>query len=107
MADTLKRLIGPSQIAANTDTALTAVPAGKAWTILELTIVNTSANAVTFKLGIGGTSDAQLIDPAFSIDAGGKAEWSGKIMLAATEALHILASAANALTVTAHGLEQG
>lgn len=105
MADTLKRIIGPANIASGTSTLFTGV-AAHVYTIKHMTILNPTSAAITVKLGIGGVADANLILPTVTIDAGGLAEFDGLEILTGTETLQANASATG-MTFSAHGLDQG
>jgi len=104
MTDTLKRITGPANIANGTSTLFTGT-AAHTYTIKSMEIVNNSAGAITIKLGIGGVADANLILPTVSIDAGGKAEYDGLLVLTGTETIQAVASATG-MTFTASGLDQ-
>jgi hypothetical protein len=105
MADTLSRIVGPVNIASGTSTIFTGTTA-HVYTIKQMTIVNATAGAITVKLGIGGVTDALLIMPTSTIDAGGFAEWEGMRVLTGTQTLQALTSATG-LTFTMDGLDQG
>lgn len=105
MADTLKRLAGPTNIASGTSTLFTGT-ADHTYTIKMMRIVNPTAAAITVKLGIGGVTDGQLILPATSIDPGGWGESDDFVILSGAETLQANASATG-LTFTMFGLDQG
>jgi len=105
MADTLKRLAGPTNIASGTSTLFTGV-AAHVYTVKHMTIVNNTAGDINVKLGVGGVTDALLILPNSTVAAGGEAEWSGLLVLTGTETLQANASATG-LTFTMSGLDQG
>lgn len=105
MADTLKRVFGPINIPSGTNTLFTGT-AAHVYTLKHIIILNPTGAAITVKLGIGGVTDALLILPTTSIDAGGKAEFDGLQILTGTETLQAVASATG-MTITATGLDQG
>lgn len=109
MADTLKRVFGPANIASGYSAVFTGT-AAHVYTIKNIVIVNPTSAAITVKLAIEATSgsqaDSELILPTATIDAGGMAEFDGLCILTGTEVLTATASATG-LTITAHGLDQG
>lgn len=105
MADTLKRIVGPVNIGNGTSTLFTGT-AAHVYTIRSMLIVNNSAGAITVKIGIGGVTDALLILEAVSIDAHGKAEFDGVLVLTGAETIQANTTATG-LTFTASGLDQG
>jgi hypothetical protein len=108
VADTLKRIVGPVNIASGTSTLFTGTTA-HVYTIKHMVIVNNTAADITVKLGIqtsaGTLDDEDLILPTATIDAGGFAEFDGLQILTGTEVIRALASASG-LTFTATGLDQ-
>lgn len=105
MADTLKRLAGPANVASGTSTLFTGV-AAHVYTVKHMSIVNNTATDINIKLGVGGVADANLILPNSTVVAGGEAEWSGLLVLTGAETLQAVASASG-LTFTMSGLDQG
>jgi hypothetical protein len=105
MADVLKRIVGPANIASGTSTLFTGT-ALHTYTFKHMTIVNPTAAAITVKLGIGGVTDALLFLPTATIDAGGMAVFDGTLVLTGAETIQANASATG-LTFTASGLDQG
>lgn len=104
MADTLSRIVGPVNAASGTSTIFTGT-AAHTYTIRSIRMVNTTSAAITVKLGIGGVTDALLILPATSIDAGGWAEFDGVLVLSGTETLQANTTATG-VTITVAGLDQ-
>jgi len=104
MPDTLSRIAGPANLASGTSTVFTGT-AAHVYTIRSIRIVNNTAAAVTVKLGICGVTDALLILPPTSIDAGGWAEFDGVIVLSGTETLQANTTATGT-TITVAGLDQ-
>lgn len=105
MADTLKRIVGPVNIASGTSTVFTGTTA-HVYTIKNIKIVNTTGAAITLVLGIGGVTAAFQILPTTTIDAGGFGEFDGLLVLTGTDTLQANASATG-LTITVSGLDQG
>ena len=105
MADTLKRLLGPVNIANGTSTLFTGV-AAHVYTIKNITVVNNTAGAITLKLGIGGVTDALLILPAVIIGAGESGQFDGLLVMTGAETLQANATATG-LTISISGLDQG
>lgn len=105
MADTLTRIFGPVNIASGTSTLFTGVT-GHIYTFKHFVIVNNTGAAISVKLGIGGVTDALLILPYTSIDAGGMAEGDGLWITSGTETIQANAGSTG-LTITASGLDQG
>lgn len=105
MADTAKRLAGPTQPGTSTGTLYT-VPASTTTILRNIHVANNTAAAVTFTLAIGTAATAanRLYD-AVSIPANSTLDWSGFLVLAAAETLQALASAGTSLTVTVSGVE--
>lgn len=104
MADTLSRLAGPANAASGTSTMFTGTTA-HTYTIKRIRLVNTTAAAITVKVGVGGVADANLIMPAISIDAGGFMDSNDFLVLSGTETLQINTSATG-ITYTISGLDQ-
>jgi hypothetical protein len=102
--DVLLRLAGPANVANGTATAMT-VPASHRYTIKHMALVNNTAGAITYKIGIGGVTDALLISPAVTLQAGEYANWDGLVTLAAAETLQTNATATGG-TLTVSGLDQ-
>jgi hypothetical protein len=104
MADTLKRIVGPLQLAAAAATLYT-VPAATTTTIRGIHVVNTTAGTVTFTMSIGADAAGTRIFNTYSITAGDVYDWSGTLVMAATEILQAYANAATSLTATVSGVE--
>lgn len=107
MADALKRLFGPANLASGLSVVFTGTAAHTA-TIKTMTIVNTTAAAITVALYIGAASATtaadQCILPTATIEAGGFAMCDSPEMLSGVEYLKAVASATG-LTITGHGLD--
>lgn len=86
-------------------TPVYTVPAGTNTIIKSIRAVNSSTSATSITLWQGGTSNANLILPTTSIEAGGWAEFNGTITLAAADTLAAQAGAMASITLTVHGVE--
>lgn len=103
MTDTLSRIYGPANIAA--DGAVFTGTGGHTYSIRNIRLVNTTVAAITIALGIGGVAAANLILPTTSIPAGESLEFDGLYVLSGTEALHADISATG-ITITLSGIDQ-
>lgn len=104
MADVLKRLVGPLQLASSTATVYT-VPASTTTTIRSIHIVNTTGGNVSFYLSIGNDAVGTRLYSAYNVSAGDVFDWSGSIVMSASEILQAHASAATSLTAVLSGVE--
>lgn len=104
MADTLKRIAGPTQMA-NTATTVYTVPGSTTTVIRNLHIANTTSNAVTFTMSIGADAAATRIYHQYSVGPGDIYDWTGAIVLNAADILQAYASSATSLTLTLSGVE--
>lgn len=101
--NTLERIVGPTTPATGGAVLFTAA-ALTSYTIRTLLICSVDALPVVMRIGINGTADNDLIHPEVTIDAGGKAEFEGVIILEAGDTLDI--DVDGDVTVSAHGLVQ-
>lgn len=104
MADTLKRLAGPTLLPTG-ETTLYTVPGGTTATILSIHVGNNDSVARTLKLGIGADAAGTRFVPNTSIDPTESYDWDGKLVMAAGETLRATPSANNVLTATVSGVE--
>jgi hypothetical protein len=104
MADVLKRLVGPLQLANATATVYT-VPAATTTTIRSIHIANTTSGGISFYLSIGTDAVGTRLYSGYTIGAGDVYDWTGTIVLNATETLNAHASAATSLTAVVSGVE--
>lgn len=104
MADILKRLAGPLAL---DDTAATiyTVPVGKTATLRDLHVLNESGGSVNFTLSVGLDAAGKRLYKAFPLAAGASLQRTGTIVLAAGDVLQAYGSVADALTLTASGVE--
>lgn len=105
MADTAKRLAGPSQLTTSAATLYT-VPASTTCIVRHIHVANTTANVVTLTLGIGaaGTAANQLFS-AYPLNGNAVLDWTGFMVLNAADILSALAGTGSALTITVSGIE--
>lgn len=97
MADTMARPSGPANIGSGTSTLFT-VTTNHTYTIRSggILIVNNTTAPITYKLGIGGVTDALLIMPAIAVPGGGAISWppeNSYVVLLTGETLQVNASA--------------
>jgi hypothetical protein len=105
MADTLKRIFGPSNIPAGANTLFTGT-ASHVYTIKSITILNPTARAISVKLGMNGITDDKLFLPWVEIAAGGMGEYHGLKVMSGTETIQANATLSG-LTISVSGLDQG
>ena len=105
MADTLKRIVGPQNVANGSTTVFTGT-AAHIYSFKGIRIVNNTGGAITIRLGIGGVTDALLILPAMTLAAGDTFLDDGLVVLAGTETLQATTTATG-LTLTISGVDQG
>lgn len=103
MADTYKRIY-QGELSTSSGVIYT-VPSGTQAIIKSMRIVNTSASETTIKLWNGGSSNANVVLPPVTIDAGGFAEFDGTLTMTSGDTLVAQAGANTALTMTIYGLE--
>jgi hypothetical protein len=100
----LKRIVGPVNVANGTSTVFTGT-VNHVYTIKNITIVNNTAGAITYKLGFGGVADANLVLPAVTLQAGEYTTFDGLLALTGVETLQANATATGG-TITVSGLDQ-
>lgn len=100
----LSRIAGPANAANGTSTIFTGT-ASHIYTIKAIRVVNNSAGAISFKIGIGGVADANLITATITLAAGDTFTDSDMQILSGVETLQINTTATG-LTVTVYGLDQ-
>lgn len=104
MADLLKRLCGPAALANSAATVYT-VPGSTTAVVRHLRVVNETGAGATFTISIGTDGAGKRVWYQESIAAGDSYDWTGNLVLAATEVLQAYASAATTLTLTVSGIE--
>jgi hypothetical protein len=101
----LKRIVGPANMSSGTSTIFTGTGSHR-YTIKNIRVVNNTAGAITFKLGIGGVTDALLIGAAITLAAGDTfVDDTNMVVLEGTETIQANTSATG-LTVTISALDQ-
>ena len=103
MAETYKKL-AQGKLANSTGTFYT-VPANTSALIGHIRLVNNTGANHTAKLYHDGTTDAQAILPTLTIEAGGWAEFSGGIVMEASDTMSGVADAATSITYTIYVME--
>ena len=103
MAETLKKL-GQAQIGSAVSAHYT-VPATTTTIIKHLRIVNPTVTAATVTLYHDGTTDAFMILPAATIEAGGWAEYDGVITMETGDTLQAKSGTDDVMTITVYGME--
>ena len=104
MADLLKRLVGPVQLAGAAATVYTT-PAATITTIRCIHIVNTSASAVGFTMSLGADAAGTRIYNSYTIAGADVFDWTGSIVMNAAEILQMYAGTAATLTAIVSGVE--
>lgn len=97
---------GPTSLTTSAATLYT-VPASTTTTVRNVHIANestTTAVTVTLSIGTDGAGK-RFLGPGLSIPASSSYDWSGFLILAATEVIQGTASAATSLTVTISGIQ--
>ena len=107
MADTAKRLVGPTQLTTSATTVYT-VPGSTTATILHIIVVNTTAStASAFYLSIGADAVGTRIVHKYPIPASdigtARVEIKGYIVMTAAEILQAYADDASTITLTISG----
>jgi cbb3-type cytochrome oxidase subunit 1 len=102
--EVLQRIVGPVNIASGTSTVFTGTTAHR-YTIKKMTVLNSTAGAITYTMGVGGVAAANLILPSVTLQAGEWTQFDGMENLSGTETLQMTASATGG-TLTVNGLDQ-
>jgi hypothetical protein len=104
MADTAKRLSGPTLLTAAAVTQYT-VPASTTAILRNVHVSNETATAATFTMSIGADAAGKRLFTAFPVAGNDVVDWSGFIVLAAAEIIQAFSGTASALTLTVSGVE--
>jgi hypothetical protein len=104
MADTAKRLVGPSLLTASEQTLYT-VPAATTAILRGLRVANNSTSTVTLTVSIGADAAGTRLYSSFDLLAKSVHDWSGFLVLAAGETLRGYAGTANQLVISVSGVE--
>lgn len=104
MADTAKRLSGPTALTTSAVTQYT-VPGATTTILRSIHVCNETATDQTFTVSIGTDGAGKRLWKAVTCPANDSFDWSGFIVLAAAEVIQALADAGAALTLTISGVE--
>ena len=104
MADSAKRLLGPTLLT-GAATTLYTVPGATQTIVRHIHVSNNHTAAVTLTLSIGTDAAATRIYDAFSIPPNGALDWAGFMVLEAAEIIQGWGSTASKLAITASGVE--
>lgn len=104
MADTLKRLCGPTSLT-NAAATVYTTPGSTTTVIRDITVANTTGSAATFTLSIGADAAGTRLFSAVSIPANSTLQRTGSVVLAAGETLQAYSGTNAALTLTVSGVE--
>lgn len=104
MADTLKRLAGPSSLSNSAATVYTT-PALTTTTIRDICVCNETGSAATFTLSIGADGSGKRLYYQVSIPANSTFQRTGNVVLAAAEVVQAYSGTNAALTLTLSGVE--
>lgn len=104
MADTLKRLSGPTAL---TNVAVTqyTVPAVTTAVLRSIHVANESAADHTFTLSIGTDGAGKRLFKDQPVAVGDSFDWTGNVVLAAAEIVQALADTGATLTLVISGIE--
>ncbi len=104
MADTAKRLSGPTALTTSAATQYT-VPGSTKAVLRSLHVANESGSSADFTASIGTDGAGKRLFKNVPVGVGDSFDWSGFIVLDAAEVVQALASAGTALTLTLSGIE--
>lgn len=104
MADTLKRLAGPTALGTSAATVYT-VPAATTATVRDVLVCNETGSAATLTISIGTDGAGKRICKDLSIPANTTWQLACGTVLAAAEVLQAYSGTASALTLTVSGVE--
>ncbi len=105
------KVLGRKASAATTLEELYAVPASSSAVVSSIVVCNRSASSRTYRIAVKPTTGTSIADEHYiaydvTIAANDSAALTLGITLAASNAIHVYASAASSLTFTAFGSEQ-
>jgi hypothetical protein len=104
MADTLKRLVGPKQLANSATTEYT-VPSATTTVIRMIHLSNPTAADKTVTISIGADAAGTRILDAYTVPAGTVFGYPCNFTMATTEILQMSASAATSVVAVVNGIE--
>jgi hypothetical protein len=102
--DALKRLAGPAQLA-NAAATIYTTPAATTTTIRDIELDNPSGLPITVTISIGADAAGTRVFSPFSVGPATHYQWTGTIVLAATEIVQAYASTAATVVITMSGVE--
>ena len=103
MADAASRVAGPVALGAAAATIYT-VPAATQAILRSIHVSNETAAVHTFRVSIGADGAGKRLFYDQPVQPGDSFDWSGFIVLAATEVLQAYADTGAALTITVSGV---
>lgn len=103
MADTLKRMVGPKQLASSTTVEYTSPATGAV--VRHIILSNPGTTDRTVTIGIGADAAGTRIWDAYTIPAGTVFSWPVNIVLGNAEDFRMHCSAATAVVATVSGVE--
>lgn len=104
MADTAKRLSGPTALTTSAVTQYT-VPASTTTIIRSIHVTNESASTSHFTISIGTDGAGKRLFYQMDVPPKSSFDWSGFIVLAAAEVIQALTQTATSNTLTISGVE--
>lgn len=104
MADTLKRLGGPTALSGSAATIYT-VPSATTTTIKAIRVANETGSAATLTISVGTDGANKRFIYGLPVPANGDYDWNGTLVLAAGEVIQAYSGTANALTIMISGVE--
>lgn len=106
MADVAKRIVGPALLSTSS-TVLYTTPAATTTIVRSIHVSNSSGTTYQFSLSIGGASGvaASQFFGSFYIGPQNVLDWSGFLVLNATDSLQASGTNAASLTITVSGVE--
>ncbi len=104
MADTAKRLSGPTLLTGAAVTQYT-VPASTTAILRNIHVCNETGTAATFTMSIGTDGAGKRLFMGYSVAANDVLDWSGFEVLVAAEIIQAFSGTASALTLTISGVE--
>jgi hypothetical protein len=104
MASVMKRLAGPAQLAGAAATIYTAT--GVTAVIRDIELDNPSGLPITVTFSIGADAAAtRVFSGSIVVGAAGHYQWTGNIVMAASDILQAFASTATTVVYTVSGVE--
>lgn len=104
MADTLARLSGPALLS-NVAATIYTSPSATVTAIRDIELDNNSALPVTVTISIGADAAGTRWFAAYPVGANSHAQWTGNMVLAATEIVQAYCSTASVVVCTMSGVK--